>query len=148
MPKHPTNQEERRRHLRQTATKPEQLLWAALRNRQASGLKFRRQHSVGPFIVDFICLSKNIILEVDGQYHSETGVADRRRQDYLESQGYTVLRVTNEDVLADVDAVVSAIFDVTGKPPHPNPLPIVLPHRARPKLPTYPQRQHDGGEGL
>ncbi len=98
-----------RRRLRQASTKPEQLLWAVLRNRRLDGLKFRRQQSIGPFIVDFFCLEQNLIIEVDGGYHDAVYEADCTRQHFLESQGYRVIRFANEDVLEDVEAVAIAI---------------------------------------
>jgi very-short-patch-repair endonuclease len=98
-----------RRQLRKASTKPEQLLWAALRNRRLVGLKFRRQQSIGPYIVDFFCLEENLIIEVDGGYHDAVHKADCTRQQFLESQGYHVIRFANEDVLADVEAVTIAI---------------------------------------
>jgi adenine-specific DNA-methyltransferase len=94
-----------------------------LRNRRLQGLKFRRQHSVGEFIVDFVCLEKKLVVEVDGGYHDYVPDKDIRRQRYLESQGYRVIRFWNEDVLEDVDAVVRAIAQAAGLPPHPSPLP-------------------------
>ena len=129
MPDTPSQTLDRRRSLRQSSTTPEQLLWAAIRNRQANNLKFRRQHAFGRYIVDFACLSANLIVELDSQYHADLNVAqkDKDRQAFLERQGFTVLRFTNQDVLADVDAVVIRICEVAGKPPHPHPNP--LPHR-------------------
>ena len=99
----------RRRQLRQTSTKPEQLIWALVRNRRLDGLKFRRQESLGPFIVDFICQEKKLILELDGGYHDDVFEADRNRQRFLENEGYRVLRFANDDVLSDVEAVAVAI---------------------------------------
>ena len=96
-------------------------LWTAIRNRQANNLKFRRQHTIETYIVDFVCLSHKLIVELDGQYHADLSIAetDKRRQNYLEPQGYTILRFTNEDVLADVDAVVVRICEVAGQAPSP-----------------------------
>ncbi len=114
---------QRRRDLRQTATKAERLIWSGLRNRRLGGLKFRRQHSIGPYIVDFCCVERKLVVELDGQYHEYVEAADRRRQRYLEAQGYEVLRYSNEDVLADAEAVLMAIGRHLTVPPHPNPLP-------------------------
>lgn len=100
---------QRRRGLRQRSTKPEQLLWRALRNRRQDGLKFRRQYSIGCYIVDFVCLEKKLVVELDGGYHDYVADEDARRQRYLEEQGYTVVRFLNEDVLDDLEAVVMAI---------------------------------------
>ena len=136
----------RRRSLRQTSTKPEQLIWAALRNRRLAGLKFRRQHSIGPYIVDFICVEEHLIVELDGGYHDDVVDEDLARQRFLQSQGYTVLRFWNEDVLQDVESVATAIVKAAGVPPHSNP----LPHRVADKNKDEGDavgRQHDGGEG-
>ena len=104
----------RRRELREHSTKPEQLIWAALRNRRVGGLKFRRQHSIGPFIVDFLCKEKDLVIEIDGGYHAYVGEADLRRQRYLETHGFKVIRFTNEDVLEDAEGVVVGIAKQAG----------------------------------
>ena len=114
---------QRRRQLRRRSTKPEQLLWAVLRKRRLGGLKFRRQHFVGPFIVDFYCNEKELVIELDGDYHVDVENADKRRQQYLENKGLTVIRFSNAAVLEDVDAVAVAISKLIGLPPNP------LPHR-------------------
>ena len=100
---------EHRRELRRRATKPEQLLWWALRKRRQDGLKFRRQHSIGPFIVDFVCLEKKLVVELEGDYHDYFVEKDERRQRYLEAQGFRVIRFLNEEVLDDLEAVALAI---------------------------------------
>ena len=99
----------RRRELRQRSTKPEQLLWWALRNRRQGGLKFRRQHPIGAYIVDFVCVENRLVVELDGGYHDYVVENDAIRQRYLEEQGYMVIRFLNEDILDDLDAVVTAI---------------------------------------
>ncbi len=91
-----------RRQLRRASTKPEQLVWAVVRNRRLEGLKFRRQQSIDPFIVDFVCQDLKLIIEIDGGYHDDIFDADRNRQQYLEAEGYRVVRFANEDVLEDV----------------------------------------------
>ena len=98
-----------RRELRQRSTEPEQLLWGVLRNRRLGGHKFRRQHSVGAFIVDFVCVEQKLVIELDGGYHDYVAEEDLARQKSLERAGYRVLRFANEDVLADVEAVAIAI---------------------------------------
>jgi very-short-patch-repair endonuclease len=125
---------QRRRDLRQRSTKPEQLMWAALRNRRMGGLKFRRQHSIGEFIVDFVCVDQKLVVEIDGDYHDYVQEKDKRRQRYLESQGYRVMRFSNEDVLEDVESVIAVIASVSQVPPHPNPLPHRVARRADDEL--------------
>jgi very-short-patch-repair endonuclease len=104
----------RARDLRQTGTSPEQLLWTALRNGQIGGLKFRRQQPVGPYVVDFYCHSIKLVVEVDGMSHDDKTVADKNRTAFLERQGLRVLRVTNEDVMRDLEAVARRVAQLGG----------------------------------
>ena len=85
-------------NLRRHPTVCEQIMWNFLRARRMLGLKFRRQHPLGPFIVDFVCLSKKIIIEVDGPIHDSRKFYDQRRDLWLRSQGFTVLRVKNQEL--------------------------------------------------
>ena len=100
---------DRRRKLRRCATSPERLLWAVIRNRRFKGLKFRRQASIGPFIVDFLCREKKWIVEIDGGCHDYTEQQDLSRQRFLELEGFKVTRFTNDDVMDDVEAVLMAM---------------------------------------
>ncbi len=97
------------RHRCKNATRSEGLLWSILRGRQICGLKFRREHPIEPWIVDFACVAKRLIVEVDGGYHEETAKDDLRRQRDLESKGWTVIRFTDEEVERDAEAVSRAI---------------------------------------
>jgi very-short-patch-repair endonuclease len=101
----------RRRTLRKQQTDAEKKLWTALRNRQVAGRKFRRQHSIGPFIVDFYCHQERLIIEVDGAVHDDPYRAtyDAERQQMLEEEGYWVLRFTNVMVHDHCDEVVARI---------------------------------------
>ena len=94
-------------------------MWAVLRNHRLGGLKSRRQHSIGPFIVDFFCVERSVVVEIDGEYHDYTEEADKRRQRYLERQGCEVLRYTNEDVLEHFEAVVISLRKTLSLPPSP-----------------------------
>jgi very-short-patch-repair endonuclease len=80
------------RALRKQPTDAEQRLWFQLRRRQLHGVKFRRQQPIGPYIVDFICFERRIIVEVDGGQHAEQAAYDAKRTRFLEQQGYCVLR--------------------------------------------------------
>ena len=100
-----------RRGLRGAATKPEQLLWAMVRNRCLEGAKFRRQHSIGKYIVDFVCLERSLVIELDGGYHDYVVEEDLEREKYLKGQGFVVLRFWNEDVLNDAEAVARGIVN-------------------------------------
>ena len=108
-----------RRGLRGATTKPEQLLWAMVRNRRLEGAKFRRQHSIGKYIVDFVCLERSFIIELDGEYHDYIVEEDLERQEYLKAQGFVVLRFWNEDVLNDAEAVARGIINALKANPSP-----------------------------
>ncbi|MHB9074107.1 MAG: endonuclease domain-containing protein [Desulfobaccales bacterium] len=100
------------RTLRKQMPDAERRLWRHLRNRELGGWKFRGQYPVGPFIVDFICLEKNIVIEVDGGQHDENKELDLQRSAYLNRMGYQVLRFWNNEVLQETEAVLSAIFAI------------------------------------
>jgi very-short-patch-repair endonuclease len=104
----------RARDLRKTSLSPEQLLWNALRNEQIGGLKFRRQHPIGPYVVDFYCHGAGLVVEVDGMSHDGKMPQDAERTKYLEGRRLRVLRVTNDDVMGDLDAVVREIARLGG----------------------------------
>jgi len=72
-------------------------------------IKFRQQHLIEDFIVDFVCLSKQLIIEVDGKIHDSQKDEDEQRTEILESKGYKVIRFTNEEVLGDIESVVTKI---------------------------------------
>ena len=96
---------QRARVLRQRMTDAERLLWRHLRNRELGGWKFKRQYPVGPFIVDFICVEKNIVIEVDGGQHAENEELDLQRSAYLNKMGYRVVRFWNNEVLQETEVV-------------------------------------------
>ena len=85
----------RARELRRTMTETERLLWSHLRNRQLGGLKFRRQHPLGPSIVDFYCAAKRLVVEVDGGIHDSQCDRDAVRTERLEEHGCKVIRFRN-----------------------------------------------------
>ena len=113
------------RALRKRMTDAERLLWRHLRNRELGGLKFKRQYPVGPFIVDFICVEKNVVIEVDGGQHADNEELDLQRSAYLNKMGYRVLRFWNNEVLQETEAVLTAIFAIlaNGKQNSPSPQP-------------------------
>ena len=113
---------ERARELRSGSTDAERKLWSVLRGGNIDGLKFRRQHSIPPYTVDFCCLSADLVVEVDGSQHSEESDCARTR--FLESKGFTVLRFWDNDVLMQIEAVAEAICrTVSPSPLTPTPLP-------------------------
>ncbi|MDF1597397.1 MAG: endonuclease domain-containing protein [Acidimicrobiia bacterium] len=98
---------ERARELRDDLTVSEKTLWAALRRRQL-GHRFRRQEPIGPFIVDFVCLLRRLVVEVDGPHH-DWDERDGPRDEYLRVRGFRVLRFTNREVTTELDDVLGAI---------------------------------------
>ena len=96
------------RRLRVNQTDAETVLWNRIRNRQINGDKFVRQEPIGRYICDFVCREKLIVIEVDGGQHSES-VRDQVRDRYLRAQGYRVMRFWNNDVLSNVDGVLTVI---------------------------------------
>ncbi len=102
---------ERKRDMRWNHTSAEWKLWLALKNRQVEGLKFRRQHGIGPYIVDFYCDQLKLIIEVDGCIHSRKDVSeyDHVRSQFLEDNEYKILRFTNQEIEIDLSRVLGAI---------------------------------------
>ena len=99
------------RNLRKNLTEAEKLIWRRLRNRQLAGCKFRRQHPIGPYIVDFVCLAQKLVIELDGGQHMTAIGYDTKRSEFLEGKGYRVLRFWNHDVFTDTDTVLQTIYD-------------------------------------
>ena len=99
------------RENRKYATLSEEMLWRGLRNFRLGGLKFRRQHMIDPFIVDFYCPTHRLIVEVDGDVHDveEVRIRDAFRQSELERQGYRVFRVSSKDVVSNLSGVLKEI---------------------------------------
>lgn len=95
-----------RRMLRHNLTPAEKLLWSKVANRYFFGLKFRKQHGIGDYIVDFYCSEKSLVIEVDGDSHSLNHGYDKMRTSYLLGFGYTVVRYTNREVLYNIDGVM------------------------------------------
>ena len=107
----------RARWMRANPTEAEKRLWATLRDRRLAGHKFRRQQVIYPYIVDFVCFESRLIVEADGSHHADKK-EDAHRDAFLRGQGFRLLRFWNNEVLADVDAVASALFDALSVP-HP-----------------------------
>ncbi len=97
------------RQMRREPTPAEQKLWQKLRHKQLLGFKFRRQHVIDRFIVDFYCGEGRLVVEVDGGVHQYTEQEDAIRQEFLESLGLRVVRFRNEDVLNSIDGVLEEI---------------------------------------
>ncbi len=101
------------RHLRQTATDAESLLWSCVRDRRICGCKFRRQHPIKPYILDFYCADLHLSIELDGGQHNspEGRQRDAARSAFLRKQGIDTLRFTNEEMLRYTDSVLGVIWD-------------------------------------
>lgn len=103
---------DRRRELRRNSTDTEIIIWNLIRNNKL-GVKFKRQFGIGPYITDFCCPEKRLIIELDGsQHYYEKGLEyDKVRDSYLKELDYTVLRFTNNEVLQSIDGVIIKIQD-------------------------------------
>jgi very-short-patch-repair endonuclease len=104
----------RTRQLRQEATDAEKALWQRLRDKQLAGFRFRRQAPIGDYIVDFACFYPRLVIELDGGQHAEIAQRDhdQRRTDWLEREGFRVVRFWNNDILQNTDGVVTEISRV------------------------------------
>jgi len=101
---------DRPRALRRAQTDAERILWGYLRSRRLGGVKFRRQVSIGPFIADFCCLEKRIVIGLDGGHHAEQSDRDSSRSKWLEQHGYRVMRFWNNDVMDNIEGVLEAVL--------------------------------------
>jgi len=107
---------EKAKEMRANPTKAEGILWTQLKSKKLD-LKFRQQHLIDDFIVDFVCLSKKLIIEVDGKIHDSQVVKDQERTEILEKLGYKVIRFTNEEVIGAIDEVVTKISEELSRTP-------------------------------
>lgn len=98
-------------HLRHEQTQAEALLWRELRAHRLNGIHFRRQHAIGPYIVDFCAPRQKLIIELDGGHHLDQESYDAERTVFLESKGYRVLRFWNSNLTSDLNAVCRAIWE-------------------------------------
>jgi very-short-patch-repair endonuclease len=109
------------RELRSRETRAEDRLWQELRGRRLDGLKFCRQHPVGPFVLDFCCVERRLAIEIDGEVHATQHDRDAEREELLVAVGFRVLRFANEDVRDDLRGVLAAIRGAALDPPTPRP---------------------------
>ena len=96
------------KEMRGVPTEAEKLLWEYLRANQL-GVKFRRQHPLGDYIADFVCLEKHLVIELDGKSHEETAEHDSLRDDTLALLGYKTIRFTNEELFGEIECVLATI---------------------------------------
>ncbi len=102
-----------RRKLRHEATETERILWSRLKSRQLLGYKFRRQYSIGIFIVDFYCPELKLVIEIDGSQHSEKSSAeyDQSRTNYFRDFNITVIRYWNNDIFKNIEGVFDDLLN-------------------------------------
>ncbi len=111
------------RALRRAETQAERLLWSRPRDRRLGGYKFRRQHSLGRYVVDFLCAERRLAVEVDGGQHAADAARDRTRTHWLETRGIRVVRFWNNEVLENPDGVRSRLLEMLRHENTPSPRP-------------------------
>ncbi|MFN3388726.1 MAG: endonuclease domain-containing protein [Allosphingosinicella sp.] len=116
-PTFPTREEllARAKWMRANPTEAEKRMWSLLRAKRLAGWKFKRQLVIYPYIADFVCLARRLIVEADGSQHADSD-GDRRRDRWLESQGSRVLRFWNNDIYDETEAVAAAIYGALTAP--------------------------------
>ena len=110
------------RELRRDGSRAERICWDLIRDRRLNGVKFRRQHRIGPYFADFACISNKIVIEIDGDHHAFQVEADARRTAMMESEGWRVLRFWANEVVQNPEGIWSAIeiaLNDRVHPPHP-----------------------------
>ncbi len=100
---------------RQQDVPAEKILWVELRHRSLGGFKFRRQHPLGRFVSDFACVERKIVLELDGESHLERTQQDQQRTQWLESEGWMVIRFWNNEIYDELETVKEAIYQACMK---------------------------------
>jgi very-short-patch-repair endonuclease len=98
--------------LRKNMPDAEKALWQRIRHRQLGHFKFRRQYVIKPYVVDFVCLAAKLVIEIDGGQHAEAEDYDTLRTNYIEAQGYRVVRFWNNEVLYELDGVLGMIISI------------------------------------
>ena len=93
-------------------TDAERFLWKALRSKKINGHRFRRQHPIGQYIADFACIEQRIVIELNGGQHQEQNIFDEQRSVCLQAQGWRVLRFWNNEVLNNIDGVLTVIAGI------------------------------------
>lgn len=113
----PPQSKQARQNLRKNLTEPERLLWLRLRHKQL-GVKFRRQHGIGPYIGDFYCAERALVIELDGESHftDEASQYDERREGFMKDVGIRTLRFTNREVVENMEGVMLRIIEVLTPP--------------------------------
>ncbi|MEK7669043.1 MAG: DUF559 domain-containing protein [Patescibacteria group bacterium] len=102
----------RRQELRKNQTEAENILWLKIRNRQINNLKFYRQYSVGPYILDFFCPQIRLSIELDGEQHKDTVIYDKERENFLKDKDIITIRFWNKEVLDSTEKVLNTIKEM------------------------------------
>ena len=110
------------RQLGKSSTDTELRLWLQLKNRNLGGFTFQRQHPIPPYVVDFVCIERKLVVEFDGVWHTEQTASDVERTAFLESKGFRIIRFWNDESLKQTDTVLEEISRQLHAP-HPSPLP-------------------------
>jgi len=108
--------------MRRQPTNAEAIIWATLRGARMQGFKFKRQQPIGAYIVDFVCFECGLVVEIDGGQHADDVSADQYRTQWLQSQGFRVLRFWNNEVIERRDDVLESIIRALREYPSPQPL--------------------------
>ncbi|KAG1702939.1 hypothetical protein GQR58_004423 [Nymphon striatum] len=114
--------------MRKNPTDAEAILWNILRGKRLEGMRFRRQHPIETYIVDFICLEEKLIIEVDGSQHANN-VYDEKRDAMLKQSGFTVLRFWNDEIIQNSDDMAQMILKSCGQATHVTPPPVHYVHQ-------------------
>ena len=104
------------RSSRRSTTQTEALVWSRLLQRQLGGYRFRRQHPIGRYVADFVCLGQRLAIELDGDQHAEQAESDRARDDYIRQRGFRALRLWNSEVCTDLDGTLDVILAALEQP--------------------------------
>jgi very-short-patch-repair endonuclease len=113
-PTHPTDRATNNAAiLRASTTPPEAVLWSKLKSRQLNGLKFRRQHPIGPYVVDFYCARTKLVIEVDSSYHDGRQIQDANRDEWMNAQSITIFRVSASELAKNEEGVLTEILSVS-----------------------------------
>ena len=151
--------QERAKELRQTLTSTEELVWSLVRGKRLGQLKFYRQVPIGPYIADFYCPGSKLVVELDGDTHDLRVAQDANRTAYLSRLELQVLRISNDDVISNLEGVGVAILNAAGcdprpwldgesrRPPFPNPLPKGRGDKAEEQEVTKPKGRSDKNSG-
>ena len=100
---------ERARELRRDGSRAEKICWNLIRDRRINGVKFRRQHPIGPYFADFACVARKLVIEIDGEHHAFRVEADARRTAFLQREGWRVIRFWATEVVENPEGIWNAI---------------------------------------